>query len=397
MQKCYVSTPEIDAVLVLSNGEFYFGKGLGQIGKTEGEICFNTGLTGYQETITDPSYAGQIITFTFPHIGNVGTNSEDNEASSIFCKGIVLREAITSPSNFRSEAPLEVWLKQRGVTGISGVDTRALTRSIRNKGACHAAIVYVALGETLSVDTILESIRDTPTLLGRELTHHVTTASAYTWNEHSFELGQTQYRTQSSAQHTIVALDFGIKRNILRLLVDENFSLHVMPATASFEDIMSVNPQGVFLSNGPGDPSETAKFVTPVLQKLLEHDVPLFGICLGHQLLSLAVNLKTKKMHQGHRGANQPVKELASGRVFITSQNHGFCVTQETVPTNVEITHLSLFDQSVEGIRLKNKAAFSVQFHPESSPGPHDTRELFNDFKKMIVSHQKSKKGFCYA
>ncbi|MSR88132.1 MAG: carbamoyl-phosphate synthase small subunit [Candidatus Margulisbacteria bacterium] len=388
MLNTYVATTEIDAVLVLSNGSFFLGKGIGVKGRTEGEICFNTGLTGYQETITDPSYAGQIITFTFPHIGNVGTNIEDNEASFVACKGIVVREAITAPSNFRSDTPLIPWMEKYNLIGISGIDTRALTRHIRTHGACHAAIVHVAIGEELVINNILDSIRDMPTLLGMELTHRVTTKSPYYWHEHAFELGQNAYRKQSNFQHTIVAIDYGIKHNILRLLVDAGFSVCVMPATASFADIMAVNPEGIFLSNGPGDPYETAKFAVPVIRQLLEHAIPVFGICLGHQLLSLAANLTTKKMHQGHRGANQPVKELSTGRVFITSQNHGFCVTQDVVPETVEITYISLFDQSVEGIRLKNKPAFSVQFHPESSPGPHDTQALFEEFKKMIITHK---------
>ncbi len=380
----FTSHENLNAVLVLSNGDFFLGKGIGSYGKTEGELCFNTGLTGYQETLTDPSYANQMIVFTFPHIGNVGTNPEDNEANHPFCKGLVIREDITQPSNFRSTQPLNAWLKHHHLTGIACVDTRALTQSIREKGAHHSLIYFAQDGEQIDIESLWESIKSKPSLLGCELTKVVTTARSYEWNEKSFQLGQTSFAKGEAYSHTIVAMDYGIKRNILRLLVDEGFRVHVMPATASFDDIMSVAPDGVFLSNGPGDPFETAKFTTPVLRQLLDHKVPVFGICMGHQLLALSQGMETVKMHKGHRGTNQPVQHIGSKKVYITSQNHGFCVSDQPIPENVEITYRSLFDGSIEGLQFKHAPAFSVQFHPESSPGPHEARFLFSEFKAML-------------
>lgn len=389
--KRVTATPTEDCVLVLSNGDFFIGKGIGAKGRTEGEICFNTGLTGYQETLTDPSYSGQIITFTFPHIGNVGANVEDEEHTKPFCKGLVIRESITSPSNFRSEQSLDQWLTTHNIVGISGVDTRALTRNIRIKGARHSVIMNVNAGEVLDIEALHESIKHKPNLAGQELAGGVSTSSEYAWNEHTFELGQNTYKKQEKADLKVVAIDYGIKANILRLLVDEGFETIVVSSTASFEEIMSHNPDGVFLSNGPGDPSETGKFAIPVIQKLVQANVPIFGICLGHQLLGLATGFQAEKMHQGHRGANQPVKDLKTSQVFITSQNHGFCLKHSSKPNEVDVTHVSLFDQSIEGIELKNYPAFSVQFHPESSPGPHDTQALFTKFRNMILTHQNKR------
>lgn len=386
MLTSFVASEALDAALILSDGFFLLGKGIGIKGQTEGEICFNTALTGYQETLTDPSYAEQLITFTFPHIGNVGTNPEDAEALKPYCKGLVLRESITQPANFRSHLHLDDWLKQHNLVGISGVDTRELTQNIRTQGARHTLIIHAQVGETVDIEKLAASIRQKPSLEGAELTKSVTTQRGYTWDEHTFSLGQTQFAKQTQSDYTVVALDYGIKHNILRLLVDAGFNVHVLPSTASFDQIMAKNPDGVFLSNGPGDPYETSQFTTPVLQQLLEKNVPIFGICMGHQLLALAAGIPTVKMHKGHRGVNQPVQHVQSGKVFITSQNHGFCVTDQQVPDYIEITYRSLFDHSVEGLRFKNKPAFSVQFHPESSPGPHETRFLFEEFKAMIAS-----------
>ncbi|MGE4170041.1 MAG: glutamine-hydrolyzing carbamoyl-phosphate synthase small subunit [Candidatus Margulisiibacteriota bacterium] len=383
------ATDTLNAALVFSDGDFFLGHGIGICGQTEGEICFNTGLTGYQETLTDPSYAGQIITFTFPHIGNVGTNAEDNEASKPFCRGVVVREAITAPSNFRSQQSLSDWLIAHKLVGISGVDTRALTQNVRNKGARHVQITHVKPGETLDIAALQKQVAGTKDLNGVELTQSVTTHNPYSWTEHTFKLGQAAFQKQTGFDYHVVAIDYGIKHNILRLLVDAGFKVTVVASTASFDEILALKPDGVFLSNGPGDPAETGKFAIPVIRGILAKNIPLFGICLGHQLLGLAAGLKTQKMQKGHRGANQPVQDLTTGRVFITSQNHGFSVLPSTDLKDVEITHVSLFDRTVEGLRLTSKPAFSVQFHPESSPGPHDTRELFDAFKTLIASHKK--------
>jgi len=386
MTEPFIANQTLDAVLILSHGDFFLGKGIGIPGKVEGEICFNTGITGYQETLTDPSFAGQLITFTFPHIGNVGTTSEDAECDEPFCNGLILREPITEPSNFRSQEALIQWLLKHQMTGISGIDTRALTRLIRNKGACHALIFFAQAGEPIDIPALRDAISAHPDLSGQELTQAVSTPTAYPWTQHTFELGQTTFKEQTHYDYHVVAMDFGIKKNILRLLVDAGFKVTVVPSTATLEEIMQYAPDGVFLSNGPGDPHETGKFTTPVLQALLAQNIPIFGICLGHQLLGIASGLTTRKMHQGHRGANQPVKDLQSGKVYITSQNHGFCIDVDPLPPTVEITHVSLFDGSNEGLRRLDKPAFSVQFHPESSPGPHDTRYLFSQFKSMIQS-----------
>jgi carbamoyl-phosphate synthase small subunit len=374
---------EINAVIVLSDGTYFFGKGVGSKGETIGEICFNTGITGYQETLTDPSYAGQIITFTFPHIGNIGCNSEDMEAKEVFCRGLVIRDAITQDSNFRSEQHLNTWLVEQNLIGISEVDTRALTRNIRHKGARNAIIAHVEEGSTLDVQELVNKIKDLPTLEGTELAATVTTKETYEWDEHSFDL-ENGYKKAQTAQYHVVTIDYGIKHNILRCLVDAGLKVTVVPSTASFDEIMKHQPDGIFLSNGPGDPFATGQYAAPVIQQLLEVNIPIFGICLGNQLLAIASGLKTEKMHQGHRGANHPVKSLKNNTVEITSQNHGFCISDTNIPENVEVTHLSLFDHTIEGIRRKDKHAYSVQYHPESSPGPHDSRYLFKEFIKLI-------------
>ncbi len=400
MSSFLVATDAFNAAIVLADGTYFVGQSIGVLGKTSGEICFNTGLTGYQETLTDPSYARQIITFTFPHIGNVGVNDEDNESKGVFCQGLVIRDSITNPSNFRAMGHFNEWLVDRKVVGISNVDTRALTRYVRDNGPQHSCIISVNEGEVLDIAGIQNEIKGTPNLRGVELTKDVTTSEDYTWNEHSFVLGQTQYKTQTDYQFKVVAVDYGIKRNILRGLVDVGFDVTVVSATATYADIMSHEPDGVFLSNGPGDPFATSEFAVDVIRELLDNRVPIFGICLGNQLLSIAANLSTVKMSKGHRGANQPVQDLFTKRVYITSQNHGFCVSKENLPDNIELTHLSLFDNSVEGIRFKDRPAFSVQFHPESSPGPHECRYLFQEFIKLIIREKREnreKRNYAHA
>ena len=388
--KSVIATQQLNAVLVLSDGTFFLGKSVGCKGETEGELCFNTGLTGYQETLTDPSYAAQIITFTFPHIGNVGCNQHDNESRAVFCKGVVMRNDVTAPSNFRAECHLSQWLTSRGVIGICDVDTRAITTHVRLHGPQHARIVAVDAGDCLPVADIHHAIKHLPNLSGKELSLSVTTSTPYQWDSAAGLSPTSNVVTSAPPEpgYHVVAIDYGIKHNILRCLNDVGFKVTVMPATSQYNDILAVNPDGVFLSNGPGDPWETAKFAAPTIQALLENRIPLFGICLGNQLLSIAAKLATSPMQNGHRGANQPVQDLKTKKIFITSQNHGFCVMPETLPDNIELTHRSLFDGTVEGIQFKDRPAFSVQFHPESSPGPHDCRFLFHQFRDLIQQHQ---------
>ncbi len=378
---------DLNAVLCLSDGAYFFGKGVGKKGEVHGEICFNTSITGYQEILTDPSYAGQIITFTFPHIGNVGCNFDDNEAQKVFAKGLIIREEITHDSNFRSDSHLNDWLIKNELTGICGIDTRALTRAIRTKGAGNVIIAFAEVGQELDTDKLIAKIVDLPTLDGMELCSTVSTDKSYKWKSKTIEFGKTE-KEKFTHGYNVVVMDYGVKENILNCLVDHGFKVTVLPAESSFEEVASHNPDGVFLSNGPGDPFATSQYAAPVIKKILEKEIPIFGICMGHQLLSIASGLRTEKMHQGHRGANHPVKNLQSGMVEITSQNHGFCVSNKNIPNDVEVTHISLFDNTIEGIRLKNKPAFSVQYHPESSPGPHDSRYLFKQFVQLI---QKSR------
>lgn len=381
-----------NALLVFPDGTYYLGRSIGVRGWTDGEICFNTGMTGYQETLTDPSYAGQIITFTFPHIGNVGINNEDNESLGVFAKGLVVRENLTGPSNFRANKHIDTWLKNRNIIGICGVDTRAIVKKIRKEGAARVAILSIKSGEFLDVNYAKDRVQNKSTLGGRDLAISVTTNREYEWNEHTYELGQQVYKKQAEFAYTVVVLDYGVKYNILRNLVDANFKVIVVPADSSYKDIMKHNPDGVFLSNGPGDPFATSVYAVPVIKKLLEDNMPIFGICLGNQLLALAGGLKTEKMHKGHRGANQPVLDTETKKVYITSQNHGFVVCDEEVPDNIEINISSLFDGTVEGIKFKDKPAFAVQYHPESSPGPHDCKYLFNEFAEMITASKKGSK-----
>jgi len=371
----------MNAALLLADGTIFWGHGIGTAGVVFGEICFNTAMTGYQEILTDPSYNGQIITFTFPHIGNVGCNDQDAESGDrhIGACGVVVRERITSPSNFRSRQNLNEWLSKRGISGISGVDTRALTRHIRKNGAQNAAIVSDKLQvASCRLQEVVEQLASYPPLNGMELAKKVTTKKNYEWSEPRWQLATCNLQPATSFH--VVAIDYGEKLNILRCLASYGCRVTVVPAKTPVEEILALKPDGVFLSNGPGDPAATGKYAVPVIRKLIELGLPVFGICLGHQMLALALGGRTEKMHQGHRGANHPVKNLETGMVEITSQNHGFVVHEDSLPKNVMITHRSLFDGSVEGLRLKDKPVFSVQYHPESSPGPHDSMYLFGQF-----------------
>jgi carbamoyl-phosphate synthase small subunit len=376
--------PNATGVLVLGDGSVIWGRGFGAEGSAVGEVCFNTAMTGYQEVMTDPSYAGQIVTFTFPHIGNVGANPEDVEAQNPFALGCVVREDVTAASNFRATQRFDEWLRGNGRIGLAGVDTRALTRAIRINGAPSGVIAHDPEGR-FDIEALASQARAWGGLEGLDLAKEVSTLQTYTWDDGLWTLGQG-YATHAGnpdGPH-VVAIDFGLKRNILRNLVAAGARVTVVPATATFDDVMRHEPDGVFLSNGPGDPAATGAYAVPVIQQLLEISKPIFGICLGHQLLGLAVGGRTSKMHQGHRGANHPVKRTDDGRVEITSMNHGFAVETESLPANVEPTHFSLFDGSLAGLRLKDKPAFSVQYHPEASPGPQDSHYLFEQFVSQL-------------
>jgi carbamoyl-phosphate synthase small subunit len=369
-------------VLVLASGEVIWGRGFGAEGQAVGEVCFNTAMTGYQEVMTDPSYAGQIINFTFPHIGNVGTNPEDVEALNPHALGAIVRQDVTDPSNFRSTQHFDAWMKANGRIGISGVDTRALTRLIRVAGAPNAVIAHSATGD-FDVPALLARAKAWAGLEGMDLAKDVTTLQTYGWDQGLWKLG-SGYAAPAKGRKKVVAIDYGIKHNILRNLVDVGCDVTIVPATATFDEIMAHAPDGLFLSNGPGDPAATGAYAVPVIQKWLETKKPLFGICLGHQMLGLAVGAKTEKMHQGHRGANHPVKRLSDGAVEITSMNHGFAVDADTLPANAKATHISLFDGSNCGFELADQPAFSVQYHPEASPGPQDSHYLFEKFAEMM-------------
>ena len=369
-------------VLVLASGEVIWGKGFGAEGQAVGEVCFNTAMTGYQEVMTDPSYAGQIINFTFPHIGNVGTNPEDVEALNPHALGAIVRQDVTDPSNFRSTQHFDAWMKANGRIGISGVDTRALTRLIRVAGAPNAVIAHSASGD-FDVPALLARAKAWAGLEGMDLAKDVTTLQTYGWDQGLWKLG-SGYAEPAKGSKKVVAIDYGIKHNILRNLVDVGCDVTIVSATATFEEIMAHAPDGLFLSNGPGDPAATGVYAVPVIKQWLETKKPLFGICLGHQMLGLAVGAKTEKMHQGHRGANHPVKRLSDGAVEITSMNHGFAVDADTLPANAKATHISLFDGSNCGFELADKPAFSVQYHPEASPGPQDSHYLFEKFAGMM-------------
>ena len=378
--------PVTSAVLVLADGTVLEGYGFGATGKAVGEVCFNTAMTGYKEILTDPSYAGQIITFTFPHIGNVGTNEEDietvNLAATPGARGVVLHSPITEPSNFRSTRHLDQWLRARGVIGLSGIDTRALTALIREKGMPNAVIAHEPTGK-FDLAALKKEAREWPGLIGMDLVPMVTSGQRFTWDETPWVWGKG-YARQSDPKFHVVAIDYGIKRNILRQLAGAGCKVTVVPAKTSAEDIFALKPDGVFLSNGPGDPAATGEYAVPVIRKMIDSGIPTFGICLGHQMLGIAVGARTTKMHQGHHGANHPVKDLTTGKVEITSMNHGFAVDKESLPKNVEQTHFSLFDGSNCGIALKDKPVFSVQYHPEASPGPRDSRYLFERFVGLM-------------
>lgn len=369
-------------VLVLASGEVIWGRGFGAEGQAVGEVCFNTAMTGYQEVMTDPSYAGQIINFTFPHIGNVGTNPEDVEALNPHALGAIVRQDVTDPSNFRSTQHFDSWMKSNGRIGISGIDTRALTRLIRVAGAPNAVIAHSAGGD-FDVPAMLARAKAWAGLEGMDLAKDVTTLQTYGWDQGLWRLG-AGYAKPTKGSKKVVAIDYGIKHNILRNLVDVGCDVTIVSATATFEEIMAHAPDGLFLSNGPGDPAATGAYAVPVIKQWLETKRPLFGICLGHQMLGLAVGAKTEKMHQGHRGANHPVKRLSDGSVEITSMNHGFAVDAATLPTNAKATHTSLFDGSNCGFELADQPAFSVQYHPEASPGPQDSHYLFQKFAGMM-------------
>lgn len=380
------------AVLVLNDGTVLYGYGFGAEGEAIGEICFNTSMTGYQEVITDPSYAGQIINFTFPHIGNVGTNPEDIETDKApAARGVIVHEAITDPSNWRSTQHFAQWLKARNLVGISGIDTRALTRRIREQGAPNGVVAYSADGK-FDLPALKEKAKNWPGLEGMDLAIEVTCKAPYSWNQTRWAL-QGGYGVQTAPRYKVVAIDYGAKLNILRCLASVGCDVTVVPANTSAEDILALKPDGVFLSNGPGDPAATGVYAVPVIRALMDAKMPVFGICLGHQLLALALGGTTKKMHLGHRGANQPVKDLTTGKVEITSQNHGFHVLPETLPANATVTHISLFDGTNEGIAATDRPAFSVQYHPEASPGPQDSNYLFGRFMDLIAASKQDRKA----
>ncbi|WP_207481344.1 glutamine-hydrolyzing carbamoyl-phosphate synthase small subunit [Arenibaculum pallidiluteum] len=372
------------AAVVLADGTVLWGRGVGAFGSRVGEVCFNTSMTGYQEILTDPSYAGQIITFTFPHVGNVGTNAEDVETTTPAARGLILRADVTEPSNWRATRHLDEWLKSYDLVGITGVDTRRLTRLIRDGGAPNGVVAHAPDGR-LDLEALWRQAAEWPGLEGMDLAREVSCRQTYTWSETLWDLG-SGYGTQDAPTRHVVALDFGAKRNILRCLAAAGCRVTVLPATATAEEVIAQKPDGVFLSNGPGDPAATGAYAVPTVRGLLDSGVPMFGICLGHQILSLALGGRTEKMDRGHRGANHPVKDLATGQVEITSQNHGFVVVPESLPPEAEVTHVSLFDGTNEGIKVKDRPVFSVQYHPEASPGPQDSHYLFKRFMDLIDS-----------
>ncbi|MFT6346302.1 MAG: carbamoyl-phosphate synthase small subunit [Myxococcota bacterium] len=375
-----------NAALVFSNGEIIRGFGIGKPNNTTiGEICFNTAITGYQEILTDPSYSGQIINFTFPHIGNVGVNDDDIESQIPKVKGLIIRETITNSGNYRAKGHLNDWLIKYGITGICSVDTRQITKNIRDGGGKNVAIIFDENLQDIDFDKIIADLKQNEDLKGVELASSASLNKKYEWSsEGKWDQEENKYNQISDKKLKVVAIDYGAKLNILRCLTEAGIEVVVVPAQTSFEEILAHNPAGVFLSNGPGDPFETGKYAIPTIKQLVEKNIPTFGICLGHQLLSLAMGAKTSKMHQGHRGANHPVQDLKTKKVEITSQNHGFTVDEESLPDSLEITHRSLFDGTIEGIKVKNKPAFSVQYHPESSPGPSDSYYLFERFVAMM-------------
>ena len=378
-------------ILVLENKTVFRGIGIGYQGTATGEVCFNTSLTGYQEIISDPSYAGQIINFTFPHIGNVGTNEEDHESDNIWARGVIFNSEITNPSNYRSLKNLDTWLKKNKIVGITGLDTRNLTNFIRDKGAPKGTISNNKNGK-FNLKKLLNLCIKWPGLNKLDLAKTVTTKKKYVWQGYKTWKKGKGFEKNNKKIFKIIAIDYGIKKNILRYFSDFNCKVTVVPCTLSASEISNMRPDGIFLSNGPGDPAATGKYAIGIIQKLIKENIPIFGICLGHQILALALKAKTKKMKLGHRGANHPVKNLLNQKVEITSQNHGFEILKESLPKNIQITHKSLFDNCIEGIKLKNKPVFSVQYHPESNPGPQDSHYLFKQFINEVIKNAKKKR-----
>ena len=375
--------PRPTACLALADGTLFYGRGFGATGEVTAELCFNTAMTGYQEIMTDPSYAGQVVTFTFPHIGNTGVNPEDDETADPVAAGMVVKWDPTEPSNWRATDRLESWLAARGRIAIGGIDTRRLTRAIRRQGAPHVALAHDPEGN-FDAAALVEKARGFVGLEGLDLARDVTCAQSYRWNEMRWAWPDG-YARQTDAKHKVVAVDYGAKRNILRCLASAGCDVTVLPATATAEEVLAHDPDGVFLSNGPGDPAATGAYAVPMIRGVLGADLPVFGICLGHQMLALALGGKTVKMNHGHHGANHPVKELETGKVEITSMNHGFAVDSQSLPDGVIETHVSLFDGSNCGIRIKDKPVFSVQHHPEASPGPQDSFYLFERFAASMA------------
>jgi len=372
------------AILVLEDGTVFEGESVGASGLSVGEVVFNTAMTGYQEILTDPSYARQLVTLTYPHIGNTGCNDQDDEANRVWAAGLIVRDVPRRPSNWRSQARLQDWLAQRGVVAIAGIDTRKLTRLLRERGAQNGALLAAAPGEMPDVDKALEAARKFPGLKGMDLAQVVSTSGRYTWTEGQLDLDRNAF-VQAERKFRVVAYDFGVKTNILRMLAERGCEVTVVPAQTPAAEVLAMRPDGVFLSNGPGDP-EPCDYAIAAIREFIARKVPLFGICLGHQLLALAAGARTVKMGHGHHGANHPVIDLASGRVMITSQNHGFAVDESTLPANVRVTHRSLFDGTNQGIELTDAPAFSFQGHPEASPGPHDVAPLFDRFVASMAA-----------
>ena len=379
-------------VLVLENKTIYRGIGIGYQGTTTGEVCFNTSLTGYQEIISDPSYASQIINFTFPHIGNVGTNKEDHESDKIWTKGIILNSEITSPSNYRALANLDTWLKKNKIVGITGLDTRSLTNFIRDKGAPKGTISFSNAGK-FNINKLTNLTVKWNGLKNLDLAEKVSTKKNYIWSGLKTWKKESGFIKNKTKSLNVVAIDYGIKKNILRYFSDFNCKVTIVSCKTNAKEILKLKPHGIFLSNGPGDPAATGKYAIGTIKELIKKKMPIFGICLGHQILALTLGAKTKKMKLGHRGANHPVKNLIKNNVEITSQNHGFEIIKESLPKNIEVTHKSLFDNCIEGIRLKNKPIFSVQYHPESNPGPQDSVYLFQEFINNMKKNAKKKRS----
>ena len=379
-------------ILVLEDGSFFKGRGFGFEGTTTGEVCFNTSITGYQEIISDPSYAGQIINFTFPHIGNVGTNNDDHESDKIWTRGVIFNSEISNPSNYRALKHLDNWLKKNKIVGITGLDTRSLTNFIRDKGAPKGTISFSKKGK-FNINKLTNLSIKWSGLKNLDLAEKVTTKKNYKWVGFKTWKKESRFLKNKIKSFKVVAIDYGIKKNILRYFSDFKCEVNIVSCKTSAIKILKMKPDGIFLSNGPGDPAATGKYAIGIIKKLIKEEIPIFGICLGHQILALALGAKTKKMKLGHRGANHPVKNLIKSNVEITSQNHGFEIIKESLPKNIEVTHKSLFDNCVEGIRLKNKPVFSVQYHPESNPGPQDSVYLFQEFINNMKKNAKKKRS----